>query len=249
MERPKFRDTQCLCGGGPAPCPCRAGLGANEGLAHPHSSPLPGSALRLRLRVGVCSRRKTLVCVGERGESHLLGTLGEPLSVRSALLCARSCLAFCDPMDLASLRAQLAKNPPAVQETQLDSWVRRIPRRRDRLPTPVFLGFPGGSAACSVADLGSIPGLGRSPGEGKGHPPPCSGLENSVDHVVLGVSKSQTRLRDSHFPSAVCCLLAFAVSCSFWFGEPCVCVCLFLDLSKTFREGLLLGLRSTRSST
>ena len=39
----------------------------------------------------------------------------------------------------------------------------------DRLPTPVFLGFPGGSAgkesACNVGDLGSIPGLGRSPGD------------------------------------------------------------------------------------
>ena len=43
---------------------------------------------------------------------------------------------------------------------------------KDRLPTPVFLGFPCGSAgkesACNVGDLGSIPGLGRSPGEGKG---------------------------------------------------------------------------------
>ena len=42
------------------------------------------------------------------------------------------------------------------------------------LPTPVFLGFPCGSAGkefvCNVGDLGSIPGLGRSPGEGKGCP-------------------------------------------------------------------------------
>ena len=42
------------------------------------------------------------------------------------------------------------------------------------LPTPVFLGFPGGSDgkefACNVGDLGSIPGLGRSPGEGIGYP-------------------------------------------------------------------------------
>ena len=44
--------------------------------------------------------------------------------------------------------------------------------RRDRPPSPVFLGFPCGSAgkesACNVGDLGSVPGLGRSPGEGKG---------------------------------------------------------------------------------
>ena len=47
---------------------------------------------------------------------------------------------------------------------------------RDRLPTPVFLGFPGGSAgkasACNAGDLGSIPGLGRSPEEGNSVPTP-----------------------------------------------------------------------------
>ena len=46
--------------------------------------------------------------------------------------------------------------------------------RRDRLPTPVFLGFPCGAAGkestCNAGDLGLIPGLGRSPGEGKGYP-------------------------------------------------------------------------------
>ena len=51
--------------------------------------------------------------------------------------------------------------------------------KRDRLPTPVFLGFPCGSAgkesACNSEDLGSIPGLGRSPGEGKGYPLQYSG--------------------------------------------------------------------------
>ena len=49
------------------------------------------------------------------------------------------------------------------------SWVRKILLRKDRLPTPVFLGFPCGSAgkesSCNVGDLGSIPGLERSPGE------------------------------------------------------------------------------------
>ena len=57
-----------------------------------------------------------------------------------------------------------------------DSWIRKICWRRDRLPIPVFLGFPCGSAgkesACNVGDLGSIPGLGISPGEGKGLPTP-----------------------------------------------------------------------------
>ena len=64
----------------------------------------------------------------------------------------------------------------------MNPWVRKIRWRRDRLPTAVFLGFPGGSAgkesACNVGDLGSIPGLGRSPGEGNGYPLRYSGLEN-----------------------------------------------------------------------
>ena len=67
------------------------------------------------------------------------------------------------------------------------------------------MGFPGGSdgkdSACSVGDLGSIPGLGRSPGEGKGYPLQYSGLENSLDCIVHGVTKSQTPLSDFHFSS------------------------------------------------
>ena len=73
----------------------------------------------------------------------------------------------------------------------------------DRLPTPVFLGFPGGSAGrestCNAGDLGSVPGLGRFPGEGKGYPLQYSGLENSMDWLVHGATKSPTRLSDFHF--------------------------------------------------
>ena len=58
-------------------------------------------------------------------------------------------------------------------DPHLPSRVRKIPWRRGRLPTPVFLGFPGGSggneSACNVGDLGLIPELGRSPWEGKGY--------------------------------------------------------------------------------
>ena len=57
-------------------------------------------------------------------------------------------------------------------------------------------GFPCGSAgeesACNAGDLGLVPGLGRSPGEGKGYPLQYSGLENSMDCIVHGVTKSQT---------------------------------------------------------
>ena len=75
--------------------------------------------------------------------------------------------------------------------------------KKNRLPTPIFLGFPCGSAgnesAYNKEDLGSIPGLGRSPGEGKGYPLQYSGLENSRDCIVHGVTKSRTRLSDFQF--------------------------------------------------
>ena len=71
----------------------------------------------------------------------------------------------------------------------MDSWVRKIPCRRDRLPTPVLLGFPGGSAGkesiCDAGDLGLIPGLGRSPGEGSSYPLQDSCLENPMDRGIL----------------------------------------------------------------
>ena len=54
-------------------------------------------------------------------------------------------------------------------------------------------------SACNAEDLGSIPGLGRSPGEGKGYPLQYSGLENSMGGIVHGVAKSQTQLSDFHF--------------------------------------------------
>ena len=60
----------------------------------------------------------------------------------------------------------------------------------------------GGSAskdsACNEGDLGLIPGLGRSPGEGKGYLLQYSGLKNSMDCIVHGVAKSQTWLSDFH---------------------------------------------------
>ena len=66
-----------------------------------------------------------------------------------------------------------------------------------------FLGFPFGSAgkesACNVGDLGSILGLGRSLGEGKGYPLLYSGLENSMDCIVHGITKNWTWLSNFHF--------------------------------------------------
>ena len=63
-------------------------------------------------------------------------------------------------------------------------------------PGNIVRGFPGSStgkeSACNEGDLGSIAGLGRSPGERKIYPLQYSGLENSMDCIVHGVAKSQT---------------------------------------------------------
>ena len=68
-----------------------------------------------------------------------------------------------------------------------------------------WVGFPGGSeveaSACNAGDLGSIPGSGRSSGDGNGHPLQYSCLENPMDRgawqaTVHGVAKSRTRLSD-----------------------------------------------------
>ena len=75
-----------------------------------------------------------------------------------------------------------------MQETLGQFLGQEDPLEKDRLPTPVFLGFPGGSdgkeSAGNMGDLGSIPGLGKSPGEGTGYPLQCFGLENSMEWIV-----------------------------------------------------------------
>ena len=55
-----------------------------------------------------------------------------------------------------------------------------------------------------MGELGSIPGLGRSPGEGKGYTFQYSGLENSMDCIDHGVAKSWIQLSDFHFTSESC---------------------------------------------
>ena len=66
----------------------------------------------------------------------------------------------------------------------------------------LLLPFPdssvGKESACNAGDLGSIPGLGRSPEEGKGCPLQHSGLENSMDCIVNTAAMSWTRLSDFH---------------------------------------------------
>ena len=70
------------------------------------------------------------------------------------------------------------------------------PLEKDRLPTPVFLGFPGGSAGkestCNAGDPSSIPGLGRSPGEGMGYP-----LQYSWAFLVAQTVKSPPAMQET----------------------------------------------------
>ena len=89
---------------------------------------------------------------------------------------------------LASLVAQLVNIHLQCRSPQFSSWVGKIPWRRDRLPVPVFLGFPCGSAGKTIhlqcRSPGFNPWVGRSPGEGKGYPLQYSCLENSMDCIV-----------------------------------------------------------------
>ena len=105
------------------------------------------------------------------------------------------------PLDYKNVVLSLKKISLQYRRYWFNSWVRKISWRRDRLHTPIVLGFPCGSAgkesACNVGDLGLIPGLWRYPGEGNGYSLQYSWLENSTDRgawqtPVHGVAKSQT---------------------------------------------------------
>ena len=99
------------------------------------------------------------------------------------------------------LVAQWVKNPPVMQETLVQFLGLEDLLQEGQVPTLVFLNFPCGSAgkesACNAGDLGSIPGLGSSPGEENSYPLQYSCLENSVDGgawqvIVHEVTESDT---------------------------------------------------------
>ena len=105
-----------------------------------------------------------------------------------------------------SLIAQLVKNLPAIRIAGDPSLIPRL-----RKSAGEGIGYPcqysqasqSGSAgkefACNARDLGSVPVLGRSPGEGNiPWRQERSGLENSMDYIVHGDAKSRTRLSDFH---------------------------------------------------
>ena len=97
----------------------------------------------------------------------------------------------------ASLIAHLVKNPPAMHENLVRFLSQEDPLEKGRLSTPVSLGFPcdsaGKESTCYMGHLGSIPGLGRSSREGKGYSLLYSGLENSMDSIVHGVTAFKFR--------------------------------------------------------
>ena len=83
--------------------------------------------------------------------------------------------------------------------------------------------IPGGSegkeSACNMGELGSIPELGRYPGEGKSYSLQYSGLENSMDCIVHGITKSRTRLSDFHFRLKIQNLIKISIC-----GYACECI-------------------------
>ena len=85
-----------------------------------------------------------------------------------------------------------------------NSWVRKISWKKDRLPAPVFMGFPDGSdgkeSTCNMGDLGSIPGLGRSPGGGH---PECPSLTCRVSTTGRPQKSLQTILWLNPFDAQV----------------------------------------------
>ena len=96
----------------------------------------------------------------------------------------------------------VGKNPPAMWETWVWSLGREDPREDGKAThssTGLCWWLSGEESTCNVGDLSSIPGLGRSPGEGKGYPVQYSGLENSMDCIVRGLTKSWTQLSSFHF--------------------------------------------------
>ena len=82
-----------------------------------------------------------------------------------------------------------------TSETEKILKGQNVPKFKQRLPDISV----GKESASNVGDLGSIPRLGKSPGEGKGYPLQCSGLENSMDCTVQRVTKTQAQLSDFHF--------------------------------------------------
>ena len=99
----------------------------------------------------------------------------------------------------------------------------------------MFLGFLCGSAvkesACNAGELGLIPGLGRSPGEGKGYPLQYSGLENSMDSPWGGKELDMTERLSLLIMRLVCFFVLFHNILSFWQDKRLVILLAYKSLS------------------
>ena len=107
-----------------------------------------------------------------------------------------SCL-FYDPTDVGSLiSGSSAFSKPSLNISKLSVHILLKPCLENFGHYFASMGFPCSSAGkestCKAGDLGSIPGLGRSPGEGSGYSLRYSGLENSMDCIVHEVATSRT---------------------------------------------------------
>ena len=123
---------------------------------------------------------------------------------------------LCDPMNCSTPGLPVQEQLPEPTQTHVHSVGDAIqPSHPLSSPSPALNlsqhqglfkwvssshhGSAGKESACNVGDLGSIPGLGRSPGEENGYSLQYSGLKNSTDCIVHEDSKSQTWLSDFHF--------------------------------------------------
>ena len=95
------------------------------------------------------------------------------------------------------LEGFLVQVPREIDPEMDIAWRKFIAESSEGLVFPC--GLAGKESACDMEDLGLIPGLGRSPGEGRGYPLQYSGLENAMDYIVHGVTKSWTQLSGFYF--------------------------------------------------
>ena len=122
------------------------------------------------------------------------------MKVKSESEVAHSCLTLSDPMDYSPPGSSVH----GIFQARVLEWG-AIAFSVDLILaftyclSELLSGSAGKESAHNEGDLGSIPGLGRSPGEGNGYPLRHSGLENSIDCIVYGFTKSRTWLSDFYF--------------------------------------------------
>ena len=140
----------------------------------------------------------------------LLPLFTKPMATRQGWAPACSCGPFCTTCASTTCshgdKAESNRVPYDLPQGECHSVLKCVPLlKHQKYLEKVLckLGFPVGSAGkesvCNAGDLGSIPGLGRSPGQGNSYPLQYSGLENSMDCIVDVVEKSWTWLNCVHF--------------------------------------------------